>query len=832
MSQSRLATLVHTLAGSSPAVVIAAIAFAGPGSLCGHAQAAGSKVHPVTPFISPVSGTYVTGRSVTITDGTSGSTIHYTTDGSAPTANSPVYASPIALPTAPLQKTIRAFAMRAGLSSSSTSSTLVIAPTLAAPTFSLAAGSYVTAQNVTLNSAQAGATIRFTVDGTVPGASSPVYKGTPIHIAQQTTIRAFVSGFDGYTQSPVVTETYNIIPATPLISPVAGTYLTGRTVTLSDATAGAAIYYTTDGSAPTTASPRYVNPLVIPTAPITETVRAVAVLSGVDSAAASSTYKIVPEQAAAAPVISPASGTYETNRIVTIADALAGANIYYTLNGSTPTSSSTLYAGPFTFAPATVGATLVKAIALKTGYLPSAISQSTIAFKLPTGVIATAVVNSGFASISIPTDFLGFSHEWGAAQAIMGQSSTGVNNIYRQFVNTLSTNMGGPLVLRIGGGSTDLSGAATAETVEPFAELAKASNVKFLLGVNLGANNQQLAEQQAKTFTANLPATALAAIEIGNEPDGYSTNGLRASDYSYSDFLAQYKSWAKAVATVSNSSVAIAGPVLGSTLWEPNAQTDLLTSSLLAAMITQHKYVACYYARSPLPEDILLQPTSSALSLDYFQPYVAAAHKMRVPFRIGEFNSICNGGQPGVSNTFSSALWAVDTMFEFAKIGVDGVNWNTNDTGGPDDLFHFATGKDTFVLESVSPSYYGLVLFSEAAGQHAQLLNTSTLSTANIKVWVTTNSLGHAHLVIINKEPSVSGNVQITLPGYGKGTISRLTGSSYLATSGITLGGQTYDGSHDGSLQLSPVTESVYPSNSVWTIPVSAMGAVSVDLQP
>ncbi len=797
-----------------------------------HAQTSSAKVYPTTPFISPAAGTYTSGRTVTITDATAGSTIYYTTDGSAPTVHSPVYESAIVLPTSPLKKTIRAFAIRSGLYSSFTSSTFVIAPVLAPPSFSLPAGSYMTAQNVALTSGQAGATIHYTLDGTAPGASSPVYSGTPIHITQRTTIQAFVAAMGGYTQSGPVSQTYNIVPATPFISPAAGTYLTGRTVTLSETTAGAQIYYTTDGSVPTTASARYVSPLVIPTKQITETVRAFAVLNGVYSSSTSTTYKIVPQQTAPAPIISPGSGTYTTNKVVALSDTLAGATIYYTLDGSTPTSSSLLYTGPFTFPQTKLGTTVVKAAALMTGYLPSAVSQSTIVLTLPAGVIATAVTNSGFASTAIRTDFLGFSHDWGAAQSMMGQSSTSVNNIYRELVNTLSTNMGGPLVLRIGGGSTDESGTATAETVEPFAELAKASNVKFILGVNLGANNEQLAVQQASIFTSDIPATALSGIEIGNEPDGYSAKGIRASNYSYSNFLAEYKAWADGISTVSPWYVPIAGPVFGTTLWDLDAQTDLLSSSLHAAMITQHKYVACYYKSSPLATNILLQPASSQLSLWYFKPYVAAAHAMHVPFRIAEMNSICNGGQPGVSNSFSSALWAIDTMFEFANIGVDGVNWNTSADGGAYDLFHFATWKGDFILKSVNPLYYGLLLFSQAAGQNAKLLNTSTLASANVKVWMTTNSQGHAHLVIINKEPSVSGNVQITLPGYGSGSISRLTGSSYLATSGIAIAGQTYDGSVDGTLKLSPVIGRVFPSNDVWTIPVNAMSAVSVDLQP
>ncbi len=40
-------------------------------------------------------------------------------------------------------------------------------------------------------------------------------------------------------------------------------------------------------------------------------------------------------------------------------------------------------------------------------------------------------------------------------------------------------------------------------------------------------------------------------------------------------------------------------------------------------------------------------------------------------------NSVTGGGAKGVSNTFASALWALDTLFELAQAGVSGVNVHT-----------------------------------------------------------------------------------------------------------------------------------------------------------
>src|SRR5205807_8152509 len=52
-------------------------------------------------------------------------------------------------------------------------------------------------------------------------------------------------------------------------------------------------------------------------------------------------------------------------------------------------------------------------------------------------------------------------------------------------------------------------------------------------------------------------------------------------------------------------------------------------------------------------------------------------HGAGLPLRVDEINSVACGGAAGVSNTFASALWALDTMFALVRTGVDGVNVHT-----------------------------------------------------------------------------------------------------------------------------------------------------------
>jgi len=88
---------------------------------------------------------------------------------------------------------------------------------------------------------------------------------------------------------------------------------------------------------------------------------------------------VVPVSPATTPVISPASGTtmYTSGNlnVVTIADTLAGAVIYYTTDGSTPTVSSTPYTAPFTLT--TPGSATINAIAIAPGYALSSLATAT-----------------------------------------------------------------------------------------------------------------------------------------------------------------------------------------------------------------------------------------------------------------------------------------------------------------------------------------------------------------------------------------------------------------------------------------------------------------------
>lgn len=118
---------------------------------------------------------------------------------------------------------------------------------IAEPTFTPGAGTYEVGVEVVISCSTSGATIYYTTDGSDPTTASSVYSGL-ISVTENTTLKAVaVKGDD---TSGIAEAVYTVSAGIPSFSPGAGTYEDPQEVTISSATAGALIYYTTDGTDP------------------------------------------------------------------------------------------------------------------------------------------------------------------------------------------------------------------------------------------------------------------------------------------------------------------------------------------------------------------------------------------------------------------------------------------------------------------------------------------------------------------------------------------------------------------------------------------------------
>ena len=211
------------------------------------------------PSFTPLPATFTQEPAVTIFCPTPLAAIRFTTNGSDPDAESDLYTNPVTISANTL---LKAKAFRAGWTLSNTASgnynLQVSAPSIAPP-----GGSFAEPQTVTLSCPTPGAQIRYTLDNTTPTENSILYQN-PILISTSKTIIAKTFK-TGWNSSSPASASFTIIPlqtvSTPVFDPAPGEYGTSQSVSISCATQGAVITYTTDGSEPTSTSLIYMSPI-------------------------------------------------------------------------------------------------------------------------------------------------------------------------------------------------------------------------------------------------------------------------------------------------------------------------------------------------------------------------------------------------------------------------------------------------------------------------------------------------------------------------------------------------------------------------------------------
>jgi hypothetical protein len=170
---------------------------------------------------------------------------------------------------------------------------------------------------------------------------------------------------------------------------------------------------------------------------------------------------------------------------------------------------------------------------------------------------------------------------------------------------------------------------------------------------------------------------------------------------------------------------------------------------------------------------------------------VNTAHAAGVSFRADELNSVSCGGADGVSDTFASALWVMDTLFNMDRVGVDGVNIHTFRSGryAP---FAFRRRAGHWSAQ-VRPLYYGLLMFARAAPPGSRLLPTHHRRGDGLRIWTTQGRDRRLRVLVINDDLHRPTTVAIHLPGSAApANLERLSAPGVSARSGVILAGQSY----------------------------------------
>lgn len=286
------------------------------------------------PEISPQSGTYLSSQMITLGCALSDAFIHYTLDGTDPTSESPVYSVPLEI----TQSTVvKAMARKKGWKDSQTATaefTLMASPVYLSPE----SGTYDSPLSVTIYSASSDITIHYTLDGSEPSETSPVY-AEPILLNGNTFVKA--TGFKtGWIHGETASGNYEFEAVSPEISLQSGLYYSDQNVSFTTSLPGAQIRYTTDGSDPVETSALYDAPISVNHSLILK----------------ARTYKPNwnPGQIAQAdyqlkvsvPFFSPLPGNFGQEQEVAITCLTPESVIRYTTDSSEPDENSTQYSSP------------------------------------------------------------------------------------------------------------------------------------------------------------------------------------------------------------------------------------------------------------------------------------------------------------------------------------------------------------------------------------------------------------------------------------------------------------------------------------------------------
>ena len=353
-----------------------------------------------SPVFTPAAGIYTTAQNVVINTTQPagvGAVVRYTLDGTDPTTASPVYTGPISVSSS-TQIKVRAFATN-WLPSEVYLANYTITGQVEIPeaVFTPPSGTYSTVQMLTINTpVPAGATVRYTLDGSDPTQSSQIYN-RPILLQLDRDIQVKAKAFlTDWTPSPTYTANYHMTGQAALTDPVfdppPGPYTTAQMVEIVSNTipAGGTIRYTTDGSDPDESSPIYSSPIEV-ALNSSLTLKARAYVTDWDAGEiVTGIYQVTGQVQLPAVMFTPAPGTYQSAQTVSLAPATlpADATLRYTLDGSEPTESSPAYQAPISL-PLN-SSTTIKVKGFMKGWVSSEISSAvyTITGTLPSPVFS------------------------------------------------------------------------------------------------------------------------------------------------------------------------------------------------------------------------------------------------------------------------------------------------------------------------------------------------------------------------------------------------------------------------------------------------------------
>jgi hypothetical protein len=331
------------------------------------------------------------------------------------------------------------------------------------------------------------------------------------------------------------------------------------------------------------------------------------------------------------------------------------------------------------------------------------------------------------------------------------------------------------------GGKAPVRRAVAPEAIRNLRAFLDATGWSLIYGLNLGTASPQSAAREARAVVDML-GSRLVAFQIGNEPDLFGRNGLRSPAHGFDQYADEWLRFAGAVRARCPGAV-FAGPdIAGQGAWLEGFARRFGGQ---VRFLSDH-----YYAEGP-PGDpamtiqYLLSPDNPRRAYLFATIKRARALAPQTPFRLTEANSCYNGGKPGVSDTFASALWGAELMGQLASAGVCGIHFH----GGGRGPYTPIAGARTNGFQA-RPLYYGMLLFAQA-GSGALVACAFDEAALSVSALSVKNTNGTVNVLLFNK-----GDVdRMVIIDAGRPMrveqLRRLKAPALDATDGVTLGGSS-----------------------------------------
>jgi hypothetical protein len=460
---------------------------------------------------------------------------------------------------------------------------------------------------------------------------------------------------------------------------------------------------------------------------------------------------------------------------------------------------------------------------------------------------ATVVTaRSSAAGRQIPAGFVGLSLEIRGIETFTGTDPHNVNPVLEQLIRNLAP--GQRPEIRLGGDTTDWSWYPIRGRARPLGvryslskqwlavvkSFAAAINARMIFGINFEVDSASVAAAEARAIVSGIGAPWLEALALGNEPELYSSQTWfalhgrkyygRPRSYNFGAYLNDYAAIVRALPRVT-----LAGPDVGSPSFIAGLG-QFLQSEPRVRIATLHRYplVQCQTAPKVTIAE-LLSPASTSGLADGLAASVGVAASHGVPLRLDETNSVSCGGEPGVSNSFASALWSLDAMFELARVGIQGVNVHSK-LGTSNALWVFSQAGGRW-RAAVEPDYYGLLAFAQAAPAGSRLVRVPGSGSWPVHVWATLGPDRKLRFALINFDTHASHEVVVRAPGTSGGLLERLSAPSAAATGHVTLGGQSFGSSTTtGLLAGTPHETQLRSSGGSYRVTLPAASAAILTL--